>query len=139
MAPPNYEDYIVSTSKYLRVIHRTSVLCVEGIMNNGLKFNELFLTATLQSKNMPEAKARFDESHKGNDAVIIIQVSVGLFEQIMKKLREEESGKVSWSDVFNDEKISYLRGSFFIRPEFILGYVDKRDNSIHFNPKFKEQ
>jgi hypothetical protein len=139
MPVPNYEDYIVSTPKCWRVIHRTSVNLAEAIMKNGLVSLGLDTTATLQDKDIKKAKHSFEESHKGNDAVVIIQISADLFSAIMKKLEAEEGGKIRWNEIFEDPLIADFKKGFVIKPEFILGYVNKRDNSIHFNPKFKEQ
>lgn len=123
-----YQEHIVSTKEHEVFLHRTSRDLVDKIMKNGLKTNDLLSTASHQSVDLASAEIQYQETHKGNDAVIVIKIP----SKIYKSAIEEMNGDFGLHDeigYFNEEL-----GSFVIHPKHIHGWISKETNEYVPNP-----
>lgn len=133
----NYKDVIVSNQEFTRFIHRTKLLSVHKIMATGLCMGnpDIYSTATYQSRDLVKAIESYQRSHYNNNAVIVIEFPLNDWESSKKSNGRDnlltDDCEFAYS-IFNTNKIKDLE--VIIKPSFILGYIDIRDNSVHLNP-----
>lgn len=136
--PNLYEKFIVSNSEVQRFLHRTDMRLTEAIMKTGFSFKPVFSgTASSQPTDFRTAKQYFENGSKYGDAAIVIEIPRWLYLDARKKANEEAVAdgrvKAESDEWVHDERISH---NFVLKPEFIVGYIDRNDNSVHFNPKY---
>lgn len=122
----NYEKYIVSTEEACTFLHRTSSDLIKKIIDKGLlcKTADIRGTATYQPENLNEARNLYNRGQIQGDYTIVIQIPKQLWEEARKENPGEET---------LDEKIGYLSTEelgFFIKPEFVKAYIDRKTNQI---------
>ena len=139
----NYEDFIVSTNDVVRFIHKTRIELAEDIMKKGFKFGfHLPSTATMCSKDLTNAKQNFLKKHQSSNVAILLEFPYDLWMKIRQELRDEgdyqtnpsEDDRFSTVIKNKSESDEYAGFERIIKPQFIMGYIDLRDNSVHLNP-----
>lgn len=154
-----YERFIVSTPYAYRFLHRTNRAIVGKIMEEGLgqfpggiqqSLHVLESTTTYAPENLEKAREQFQKRHRDDNVVVIIEVPRSIADdakkRVTQKLIAEAKGGIMgiavserWNFV-QDPIISYRPygpGSLMLKPEYVLGYIDREDNSVHLNPKYK--
>jgi hypothetical protein len=129
-----YERFVVSTPNFIRFLHRTALDTVGNIMELGLVCgNNLLSTSTIQPVDMDSARKSYEMRHKGDQAVIIIEIPRNLWALARKR---QGSGHEAM-----DNSIGYMHPKardFAIKPQFIVGFIDRRDNRVHISPRYKK-
>jgi|GEM_PF-2362353 len=130
-----YKKHIVSTPEHAVFLHRTSKDLAEKIMKYGLKSGpDLKSTASFQPEDLDEAEDSYNQTHKGNDAVIVLKIPMELYNKAREGFKGEE---VLHDDIgyFNTEE--GLAG-LYVHPEHVHGWIDKKTNEYTPNPYREE-
>lgn len=129
----DYKTEIVSTQETCTFLHRTSRNLVDKIMSEGLCCGaDIRSSATWQPQDLEKAEALFRQTHKGNNAVVVVKIPRKTWETARAKARANGStAEVTFREVgyFNPKK-----GNFTVRPEFVAGWIDRNSGEYHTNP-----
>lgn len=125
----DYKTEIVSTPDTCTFLHRTSSNLVDRIMQEGLSCGaDIRSSATWQPQDLEKAEALFRQTHKGNNAVVVVKIPRKTWETVRAELTGVEvmSRKIGY---FHPEN-----GDFAVRPEFVAGWIDRNSREYHTNP-----
>ncbi|MDO8563561.1 MAG: hypothetical protein Q7R87_00975 [Nanoarchaeota archaeon] len=123
-----YKKHIVSTKENQTFLHRTDKDLVDIIMQEGLGCGpggDILGTATWQPNELEKAENSYQRTHKGSDAVVIVNIP-------SSKINRRNRSSIAMT-----KGLGYFhqkRSEFAIRPEFVTGWIDKTNNEYHPNP-----
>lgn len=123
-----YQKYIVSTPQHCTFLHRCSPESLETILQEGIvSGSELQSTTTFQPQTYTEAE-RYYENGKGyGSTAAVIQIPRMLWNAARTKAKGDEVAT---------KEIGYFhptKRDFTVRPEFIIGYIDRETNIYYPN------
>ena len=127
--------------KFLYYYHGTqSVQDAENILKQGLGVGGDSITSTAysESRMSPEQLLCYERglgSNIGSSAVVVIAVPKGPKGEEQQILEPIGDRKINAK--FSDLQELYREFHYYIRPEYIVGFVDKENQKVIFNPSFR--
>lgn len=128
-----YKKHIVSTPEHQVWLHRTHTTNIEKILENGLYFGsgDLSSTATLQAVDLERAENSYRQTHKGNDAVVVIKIPRRIASKYY--LQAEGLKGPRHEGYESDKEVTYFDRGFYIQRQHIHGWIDKKTGVYHPN------
>ncbi len=125
-----YQKHIRTDEENNVFLHRTHTSLVDAIMREGLGCcaGDLLGTATWQPSDLENAEGLYRQTHKGNNAVVVIKIPTSRIKEIPKSSR---------NSIATVKGIGYFhpnRAEFTIRPEFVDGWINRETDAYTPNP-----
>ncbi len=128
-------------------IGKEEIKIIDSIINNGIRCSHgslYYTTITLGIGGKLDAQAENSLKkwpHKESDVVVIASLPINYHILETNELHTYNKRYSSFYYIPSQEQIkdsSFLTDSFYLMPEFIVGYYDAKKNAFHKNPQYYE-
>ncbi len=127
--PANFRDFIVSTESHVTFLHRCFSDSLDSILREGLSSwcESLSGTATLAPRDISEAENLYRIGLDHGNKAVVVMFPKDLYQ---KRIRGQD---------LTTKELAYFhptRSKFTVRPEFVVGAIDRNSDEYTPNPHF---